>query len=261
MTAEQSAPRDTTDIEGALGRMVYQAASLEMVMRFAGEMLALTEEERDALASKTAGRLLPAVENIAAQRSEITSEELTTLGQIVKDAQPHLTSRNTYIHGAWGEVNGDLLAMNRKPKNRFRTRPLAVADLETLSTELQALVNRTVEWTYEILQKTHAHIFTTDDAEIAQQPPQTTYPQVSHLLGSKPGLITRPAGLPRTRGFIPENGDSDPRVRAEEPSVSANSQGSRPRSPISDPRRRVAVALCPSPAGTPLSVVHSPAGI
>ncbi|MET7721087.1 hypothetical protein [Streptomyces mirabilis] len=62
-------------------------------------------------------------------------------------------------------MNGDLLAMNRKPKNRFRTRPLAVADLETLSAELQALVNRTMEWTYVVLQKTHSHIFKADDAE------------------------------------------------------------------------------------------------
>lgn len=165
MTPEQSTPRDTTDIEAALGCMVYQAASLEMVMRFAGEMLALADEDRDALATKTAGKLLPAVKSIAAQRTEITPEELVALGQVIKDAQPHLESRNTYIHGAWGEVNGDLLAMNRRPRNRFRTRPLAVADLETLSAELQALVNRTVEWTYAVLQKTHAHIFKADDDE------------------------------------------------------------------------------------------------
>ncbi|MFM9543988.1 hypothetical protein [Streptomyces turgidiscabies] len=165
MTAEKSAPRDTTDIEAALGRMVYQAASLEMVMRFAGEMLATAQATRDALASQTAGRLLPTVKAIAAQRTEITPGELTELGEIVKDAEPHLASRNTYIHGAWGEVDGDLLAMNRRPKNGFRTRPLAVADLETLAADLQALVNRTIEWTYAALQKTHSHIFTADDDE------------------------------------------------------------------------------------------------
>ncbi|MET7721088.1 hypothetical protein [Streptomyces mirabilis] len=102
MTAEQSAPRDTTDIEAALGRMVYQAASLEMVMRFAGEMLAMADRDRDALASKTAGRLLPAVKDIAAQRTEITPEELAELGKIIKDAGPHLESRNTYLHGGVG---------------------------------------------------------------------------------------------------------------------------------------------------------------
>jgi hypothetical protein len=170
MTAEQSAARDTKDIEAALGRMVYQAASLEMVMRFAGETIASAEGDRDALASKTAGRLLPTVKNIAAQRAEITAEELAELGQIITDAQPRLESRNTYIHGAWGEVNGDLLAMNRRPVNRFRTRPLAVTDLDSLSTELQALVNRTMEWTYGVLQKTHAHIFKADNAEQPSEP-------------------------------------------------------------------------------------------
>ncbi|EST18723.1 hypothetical protein [Streptomyces roseochromogenus] len=43
MTAE-IAPRDTTDIEAVLGRMVYQAASLGKAMRFAGEMLAVAED-------------------------------------------------------------------------------------------------------------------------------------------------------------------------------------------------------------------------
>ncbi|XUL92482.1 AfsR/SARP family transcriptional regulator [Streptomyces galilaeus] len=128
---EHAPPRRATDVEAALGRMLYQATSLEMVLRFAGEMLAATSGERDALAAMTADRLMTEVENIAARRSEVTPEKHTELRKIVKDAQSLLESRNTC------------------------TGPLAAADLETLSAELQAQVNRTVEWTCSVLQRTH----------------------------------------------------------------------------------------------------------
>ena len=163
MTVDQGMPPRTTDIETALGRMVYQAASLEMVMRFAGEMLAATDRESDALARMTAGSLMTEVTAIASRRTEITPAECTELGNIIADARAPVESRNTYIHGAWGEVDGILLALNRRPRNQFRTRPLAVPDLEKLTAELQALVNRTMEWTYTVLQKTHPHIFTGDE--------------------------------------------------------------------------------------------------
>ncbi|TJZ97129.1 hypothetical protein [Actinacidiphila oryziradicis] len=150
---------DSTELEAALGRMVYWAAALEMSMRFVGEMLAPTGDEKDALAdTKMTGRVLSAVVGIASDRSEITPKELDELKEIVKDARSSLEIRNDYIHGAWGEVDGVLLAMNRRP-GTFRTRPLAVADLEALATELQGLVNRTTDWSLAVFRKTHPQVF------------------------------------------------------------------------------------------------------
>lgn len=156
--AAQSGPTGT-DIEAALGRMVYWAAALEMVMRFAGEMLAPTRDEKDTLAdTKTTGRVLTAVVGIASRRSEITPQELEALEKIVEDARSSLEIRNDYIHGAWGEVDGVLLAMNRRP-GTFRTRHLAVPNLEALTTELQGLANRTTDWSLAVVRKTHPGTF------------------------------------------------------------------------------------------------------
>ncbi|MFB7517242.1 hypothetical protein [Streptomyces sp. NPDC056144] len=158
MTTEQAPVPDRSDVEAALGRMVYQAASLETVMRFSGEMLSATEQESKALVNKTAGTLLPAVQAIVDGHPQVTEAERGELARIIADAGPHLTSRNTYIHGAWGEVDGTLMAINRR-KNGFRTRPLVVTDLDVLSGVLQELVNRTFEWLYPVLQRTHPDVF------------------------------------------------------------------------------------------------------
>ncbi|MFD7917150.1 hypothetical protein ACFV30_41855 [Streptomyces sp. NPDC059752] len=154
MTTERTEPRNLTDIHAALGRMVYQAASLESVIRFTGEMLAKNEQEAKDLAGKTAGTLFPAVATIVARRPGITPEERGQFAAIVADAKPHLTSRNTYIHGGWGEPDGVLVAMNRR-RNDFRMRPLSVADLDTLSAAFLALVNRVFEWLVPVMERTH----------------------------------------------------------------------------------------------------------
>lgn len=55
-----------------------------------------------------------------------------------------------------------------------------------------------------------------------------------------PSLETDPACSPRTQGPTPDDDDIGPWVPAEEPSVSANSRGSRPWSPSPDTSRKVA---------------------
>ncbi|MFF2191712.1 hypothetical protein [Streptomyces sp. NPDC058157] len=154
MTTEQNGSYDLPAIKQALGEMVYQAASLEMVIRFAGELTAKNRADAKALSGMTAGQLLPAVAKLVKARTDkVTSEEVDEFEQIVNDAGPELDSRNTYIHGAWGEENGALLAMNWKKGGTIRTRPLEVAALEKLSAELLALVNRTMEWSSAVIDR------------------------------------------------------------------------------------------------------------
>ncbi|MFJ8209708.1 hypothetical protein [Streptomyces sp. NPDC096033] len=154
MTTERNDSHDLPAIKQALGEMVYQAASLEMTIRFAGELTAKDPKEAKALSGLPAGPLLKAAaELVKARTDKVTSEEVDQFEQIVNDAGPGLDSRNTYIHGAWGEQDGALLAMNWKRGGTIRTRPLDVAALEKLSAELLALVNRTMEWTCTLIDR------------------------------------------------------------------------------------------------------------
>ncbi|MFG2984960.1 hypothetical protein ACGFYQ_27500 [Streptomyces sp. NPDC048258] len=154
MTTDQNGSHDLPAIKQALGEMVYQAASLEMVIRFAGELTAKDSKAAKALSGMTAGQLLPAVAKLVRVRTDkVTSGEVDQFEQIVNDAGPELESRNTYIHGAWGEENGALLAMNWKKGGAIRTRSLDVAALEKLSAELLALVNRTMEWGCNVIER------------------------------------------------------------------------------------------------------------
>ncbi|MGH1551884.1 hypothetical protein ACRAWF_06225 [Streptomyces sp. L7] len=100
--------------------MLYQATSLEMVLRFAGEMLAATSGERDALAAMTADRLMTEVENIAARRSEVTPEKHTELRKIVKDARSLLESRNTCTGPLAAADLGDALGRTPGPGEPHR---------------------------------------------------------------------------------------------------------------------------------------------
>ncbi|MFJ9898170.1 BTAD domain-containing putative transcriptional regulator [Streptomyces sp. NPDC091280] len=67
--AEHAPPFPATDVGTTLGHLLHQAASLEMVLRFAGEMLAGTTAERDVLPAMSADRLMTGVEQTAARHT------------------------------------------------------------------------------------------------------------------------------------------------------------------------------------------------
>ena len=73
MAAEQQGvPPDLTSVEAALGRMVYRAGNLETVMKYVGDVLATTDEEREGLAGATAGKVLTLTQTIAGRSKDVT---------------------------------------------------------------------------------------------------------------------------------------------------------------------------------------------
>ncbi|MEU2247430.1 hypothetical protein [Streptomyces sp. NPDC019224] len=176
MTANQhDVPADLTAIEAALGRMVHRAGTLETVVRFAGEALASTREDRDELAGTTAGRVLSLTEKIAGDSKDVSPEEYAELTAIFAEIRPRLDSRNVYIHGGWVRMGGQLVAFNKKKnveanakkdiaadKYRVETRPVAVEELNELSIALLDLSNRVFDWTDAILRRKNPDLYPAD---------------------------------------------------------------------------------------------------
>ncbi|MDT0322237.1 hypothetical protein [Streptomyces millisiae] len=152
---EEQQESPLTAVEAALGRMVYQAATFEMVMRVLATLLARDEGERDCVAEDTIHRLMIRAKKMAANHPDVNEEMQATLTAITTGVQPYIESRNTYIHDAWAELDGELSVMHKRKKNRFRTRRLAVPELASLTERFSEYTNQTVEWTVGYLKKRH----------------------------------------------------------------------------------------------------------
>ena len=162
MPTQDSSGRTVTDIEAALGRVIYRAGNFEVIMQSVGAVLATTGEERAMIEGRTAGVLLDGMKDLAtrrAQNGELDSDLLGQLKAITADAQTHLDCRNDYVHGAWAEVDGELIAMNFRRKGEIRTRPLAVAELDGLAQELSVVCDALLEWLYDLLNRRHPDRF------------------------------------------------------------------------------------------------------
>ncbi|GAA3479611.1 hypothetical protein [Streptomyces yanii] len=173
MTTEQhDVPADLIAIEAALGRMVYRAGALETVVRFTGESLAATTNERDELAGTTAGTVLRLTKDIASRSPDVTAEDLAELIVIFDEIRPTLDSRNVYIHGGWVRSKDQLIVMNKRKnvtanekkgvkaeKYLVQTRPVAVKELNELADALLDLSNRVFDWTAQVLGRKHPELY------------------------------------------------------------------------------------------------------
>jgi len=148
-------PTDLEPIEAALGRMVYRAGNLEAVVRYAGRKLATTEEQRSELDGVSAGTLVDKTRKFAkesAASGQISSSSYSGLAKLLDEVNPHLKSRNAYIHGMWvAQANGQPFVMLSQKNGTVQTRPLASEELAKLSDALLTLSNGIFDWTEQTL--------------------------------------------------------------------------------------------------------------
>ncbi|MFI1397816.1 hypothetical protein [Streptomyces sp. NPDC020681] len=141
---------DHTAIEAALGRMVYTAATVELVIEVTGHLISANEAEEEALMGKSVGILADLTLTYAKRASYLDETMLAALKGIFDDVKVGMDNRNAYVHGPWAERDGALVAVNSKGFKRvpggFRITPLTVQHLTQLTAELVDLRERVTVW-------------------------------------------------------------------------------------------------------------------
>ncbi|MEV6080979.1 hypothetical protein AB0L80_38660 [Streptomyces sp. NPDC052069] len=140
-TAEQS----PIPIEAALGRMVYTAATVEMLVELTGTLLADGDAQVTELKGKPINALKKKTLGYAHAAGYLNVSMLKALEALLGDVSASMDNRNAYVHGAWAEQDGGLIAMNSKP-GQFRIKPLTAEHLDQLTAELVQVRDRVAVW-------------------------------------------------------------------------------------------------------------------
>lgn len=150
MDDDEMAEADRTALEAALGRMVYMAATVEMVVEITGSLSAINEARAEALMGKTIGLLADLTLKYAREASYLDATMLAALESILADVKVGMDNRNAYVHGAWAMKDGGLVAMNSKGFTKvpggFRIKPVSVEHLDLLTADLETLRERVLVW-------------------------------------------------------------------------------------------------------------------
>ncbi|MCX5391532.1 hypothetical protein [Streptomyces sp. NBC_00094] len=150
MDDNEATEADRTSLEAALGRMVYMAATVEMVVEVTGSLMAVGEAETEALMGNTIGPLAKLTLRYAERASHLDATMLAALESILADVKVGMDNRNAYVHGSWGTIDGALVAMNSKGFTKvpggFRIKPLSMQHLDQLTAELEELRERMLVW-------------------------------------------------------------------------------------------------------------------
>ncbi|MFE7124068.1 hypothetical protein [Streptomyces sp. NPDC057617] len=149
--SDEDMPGDAlAPVHAALGRMVYTAATVEMVVELTGLLLAADQTRAAKLKGRTIKPLVKLTLEYAAVAAYLNSSMRNVLGVILADVEAGMDHRNAYVHGPWGELDGVLSAMNSKPFNvepgGFRIKTVSVEHLDRLTAELVELRERVMVW-------------------------------------------------------------------------------------------------------------------
>lgn len=137
----------------ALGRVVQEAATLEVVLRTLAAALIGSKYAAVVVAGQSTSSLVATIEAVSKVHDQVGPERREELKRMLSNVKGSIKQRNNFVHGMWAKAaDGAVTAhTSRYREIHWNKTPVRLAELTELSDELQSQAGDLLAWTMDAL--------------------------------------------------------------------------------------------------------------